>query len=308
MTNSSPSFAASGGAGRVNVSAARECTWTSETTAPWIQLTSAKNGQGDGSIDYRVTANPDPVSRSGAILIGDFHADVAQAAAQCSYTVSSPDTPVAAAGGSGGTIDVRTHPVCAWSATSSAPWAALTPSSGKGDAQIAISVQPNGGAERTVTLTVGGQNVTMRQLGAPPAPTPPPPTPAPAPPAPTPTPTPTPAPTPTPTPTPTPPPPPPAPTPPPPTPTPTPTPPPPPPPPPAPPPPVTVDVSGRIDDVHGRCPSVTFRLQIYSVTVNSATVITRGSCRDLDDGRSIAMTGEVQGGNNLLAKSIEIRK
>jgi all-beta uncharacterized protein/BACON domain-containing protein len=312
MTNTSPSFGAAGGTGKVNVSAARECTWSSESTAAWIQLTSAKDGQGDGSIDYRVTANPDPVSRSGAIIIGDFHADVGQAAAQCNYSVSAPETAVPATGGNGGTIDMRTHPVCAWSATSSAAWAALNPASGKGDAEIAISVQPNAGAERTVTLTIAGQNVTLRQLGAPTASPPPTPTPAPTPPAPTPTPAPPPTPTPTPpppTPTPTPTPPPPAPTPPPPPPpTPTPTPPPPSPPPPPPPAPTTVDISGRITDVHGRCPSITFRLQTYLVNVDSTTTFTRGSCKDLEGGQSIAMTGQVQGPNTLLAKSIEVRK
>jgi len=69
-----------------------------------------------------------------------------------------------------------------------------------------------------------------------------------------------------------------------------------------------VDVSGRIDNVHGRCPSVTFDLQIYRVTVAGTTSFSHGNCRDLDDGQFITMTGEVQSGNNLLARSIELRK
>jgi len=69
-----------------------------------------------------------------------------------------------------------------------------------------------------------------------------------------------------------------------------------------------VDVAGRIDNVRGRCPSVTFHLQIYSVTVDNTTTFTRGNCKDLDGGQFITMTGQVQNGNNLLAKSIEVRK
>jgi hypothetical protein len=302
LANTSQSFAAPGGTGQVTVSVARECAWSSTTTANWIEFTTAKEGQGEGTIGYRVKANADPVARKTAITVADQHADVAQDPAPCEYDVSAP---TAAMSGEGGdmVVEMRTHIACGWSVATGASWITANPASGKGDAEIHLTAQPNAaGAERSGTVTVGSEQITIRQLSQP-APTPPPPVPTPAPPAPVPTPTPTPTPTPGPTPAPPTPGPAPAPTP---SPTPGPTPaPPPPPPPPA---PKEVDVSGRIDEVHGRCPSVTFEVKTWLVRVDASTSFSRGSCGDLDDGREVAMTGVQQDSRTLLAKKIEVKK
>ena len=61
------SFGPSGGVGAITVSAARECAWAASSQAAWIVLTSAADGQGDGSLSYRVVENADPVLRRGVI-------------------------------------------------------------------------------------------------------------------------------------------------------------------------------------------------------------------------------------------------
>jgi len=310
LTNPSQSFGPSGGTGQVTVTVARECNWTSSTAASWIEFTTATEGQGEGTIGYLVKANADPVARKGAIAVADQHADVAQDPAPCQYTVSAPAGTMAGAGGEL-IVDLRTHPVCAWSVATPASWITANPPSGKGDAEIHLVAQPNAGVERSAAVTIASQQIPVRQLSAA-TPTPAPPGPTPAPPAPAPTPSPTPSPTPgppAPTPTPTPGPAPPSPTP---EPAPTPAPAPPPPPPPPPPSPQTVTVAGRVDHVQGKCPSVAFDLKTDTVTwrvqAGDSTRYSRGSCKDLPDAKSATVTGVTTDGRTLAAQTIEVRK
>jgi hypothetical protein len=295
LTNSASSFSSSGGTGELKITVARECAWSSSTTAAWIEILSGKDGQGEGVIAYRVNANADPIARKGTIAIAEQQAEVAQQAAACRYTISAPAEMLAASGGRTA-IDVRTHSACEWTAASDASWVNLEPASGRGDGTIDVEAGPNSGQARAVTITIGPDRVVVHQRSAPAAPPPPGPDPTPAPaPAPAPTPAPAPAPAPAPTPPPTTPPPPPAPM------------PAPAPPPPPPPPPTVVDVSGRVDDVRGSCPNLTFELKNYVVRTNNATTFSRGPCRDLRDGKDITMRGTRQSDGSLVATRIEFR-
>ena len=70
-----------------------------------------------------------------------------------------------------------------------------------------------------------------------------------------------------------------------------------------------MEVSGEVDDVRGTCPSVTFELKRWIVRVNSATVFTRGSCRDLDDDDpDVVVVGEQLDDRTLIAKTIEVKR
>src|SRR5215218_2894143 len=51
---------AQGGSGSVTIAAARDCTWTASAEGQWLSLRSTNNGQGDGSIEFAASANPDP--------------------------------------------------------------------------------------------------------------------------------------------------------------------------------------------------------------------------------------------------------
>jgi hypothetical protein len=198
------SFGPSGGTGTVAVTVARECTWTANAGAPWIVLTSGREGQGEGNVGYRVGENPDPVSRRGTIVIEEQTVQLAQEAAPCRFSVSAGETSVGASGGEV-RFTIGTHSACGWTAASSAAWASPSPASGSGNATVVVRVAANSGAARTADVTVAGQRSTVSQQGqgapppappSPPAPgpAPPPSPPAPAPPPPTPTPPPTPPP------------------------------------------------------------------------------------------------------------------
>lgn len=292
ITNSANSFSSSGGTGELKVAVARECGWSSTASASWVEILSGKEGQGDGTIAYRVNANAEPIQRKATIAIAEQQVEVAQQGAPCRYTISAPSETLAPSGGRAG-IDVRTHQMCEWTASADAAWLSLNPSSGRGDTTITVEATANPGEERAVTVTIGPDRVVLRQRSAPLPPTPPPPTPAPTP-APSPAPSPAPAPPPPTTPPPTTPPPPPAPM-------------PTPPPPPPPPVPTIIELSGRIDDIEGRCPSLQFELRDYDVFTTSETVFARGSCKDMREDKSINLRGEIQSNGSVRATRIELR-
>lgn len=271
VTNSSSGFGASGGTGSVTISVDRECSWSATTPSTWIQLAATTSGQGNGSVPYTVAANPDPVARQGAIVVGGAQATVSQGAAPCEYSVSGPAGPLPAPGGST-TISIATNKVCSWSAIPSAAWISLAPASGTGPADITVTAGANTGALRTVTITIASQTLEIQQPApAPPAASIPSPAPSPAPgPSPTPTPTPTPSPGPTPAP--------------------------------------SVDLTGQVVNLKGRCPAIQFGLEGTHVTVQAtpATQFSGGSCKDVDGGTQVEVRG-VELANILTADSIAIK-
>lgn len=151
LSNSAPTVAAIGGTGTLKVAVDRECSWSASTSSAWIEFTSAKDGQGEGSVTYTVAPNPDPIARRGSIAVADQHTDIAQDAAPCQYDVSGPAGTLDGAGGDT-TIEVRTHSACGWAAEASASWVSLTPTSGTGPATIRVSAGANTGGDRTTTI------------------------------------------------------------------------------------------------------------------------------------------------------------
>ena len=312
VTPSASSYGSAGGAGTLNVSVPRECTWSASSEAAWIVLKSPREGQGDGTVGYTVEKNDVPVSRRGAVSVSGARIELAQDAGACRFQVSSSSDPFEADGGER-VIDVRTHSACDWRAVTAAGWIIVAPTSGRGDGVVRVTVRPNESVTRTAELSIADQRIVLTQLarGVPPAPaptpappapnpTPPPPpapTPTPAPvPAPTPTPTPTPAPTPTPTPAPTP-----TPTPvPEPTPTPT-------PPPPAPTPGPEVKLEGRVEGVSGSCPALTFRLEGQTVYTTDRTEVKKGPCRDIVEGATVTVDGRRMSDGRVRADSVELK-
>jgi hypothetical protein len=250
----------------VAITVERDCTWTATTQSPWIAFTSSADGQGDGSVAYRVAANADPVSRTGAIAVGDRQVSLAQQAAPCRYDVAASAAAVQPVGGEL-TITVHMNSACAWTASSEVAWASIAPASGRGDAAIRVVVSPNSGAARPVSIVVAGTAVAATQAAASPTPTPAPaPTPVPSP-APTPTPTPTPTPVPTPTPAPTP-----LPT-------------------PVPVPVRPIQVSGKANQLAGTCPAITFDVKDRSIYTTALTSFTKTSCDQIEKGTELEVKG-----------------
>lgn len=271
VSNTTSSFAASGGTGQITIGVARECSWRASTSSGWIALTSSAEGQGDGTVTYRVAENGDPASRRGTITVAERQLDVSQDAAACRFQVLAAGSQVAPTGGET-SVEVRTHALCAWTASSDAAWVSVSPGSGHGGGLVRVTAAPNTGPERLATVTVAGERIGLRQPPAPaPVPAPGPPPPAPAPP-PEPTPSPSPAP------------PPPAPA-------------PPPPPAPTPPPPTEpvpvrqIELSGEVQSVSGVCPLIVFQLNDQTVYTTAVTEIKSGPCKDIGRGQNVSVKG-----------------
>lgn len=156
-----------GGAGSLTVTTPPECVWTATASTTWITGITPTTGQGSGRIDFRVAANPAPAARDGEIVVNDGRLRVTQqaAATACTYTVAPATQSVVTTGGTG-SITVTTGSGCVWSATSSAAWLTLTPANGSGAGTVTFTAAANTGAERLATVTVAGQQATVRQSGA----------------------------------------------------------------------------------------------------------------------------------------------
>jgi hypothetical protein len=163
VANSMESVPASGAAGSLTVTAARDCTWAASNTAQWIVMTSATSGQGDGSIAYRVAANGAPAARRANIDVNTATVTILQEAAECRFTLT-PAAPSVGPGGGSVTIQIQANAACPWSAATNAGWVRITSgASGQGDGAVTLAVDANTGAARSAHINVAATDVTLEQ-------------------------------------------------------------------------------------------------------------------------------------------------
>jgi uncharacterized protein (TIGR03437 family) len=164
LAQSSASVAAGATTGSVGITVTPSgCTWSATSGAPtFITVTSGASGTNSGTVGYAVSPNTGAL-RTGTIKVNDQTFTITQAAAACSYTAVANPSNFSAAGGSG-TVTLTTTTGCAWTAAANATWLAITSAgSGSGPASISFTVAANTGAQRSGTLTIGGQTVTIQQ-------------------------------------------------------------------------------------------------------------------------------------------------
>jgi uncharacterized protein (TIGR03437 family) len=154
-------FEASGANASVDVTTAGYCAWTATSNAGWLTITSGSGGLGNGPISYNVAPNTGP-ARSAALTISGQAFNVTQAAG-CGFTLNTSQQNAAAAGELL-SVNVATHSICPWRATSDVYWiTVLGEPNRSGPGLLNYEVQPNPGAARTGTLTVAGQRLTIVQ-------------------------------------------------------------------------------------------------------------------------------------------------
>ena len=74
------SVPATGGSGAVSVNATRDCVWSASVEGAWLSIRSGGNGQGEGTVEFNAAANPDPQSRTGAVIVNGSRAQITQSA------------------------------------------------------------------------------------------------------------------------------------------------------------------------------------------------------------------------------------
>lgn len=164
LTAQNTTVPATGGSGAIGVTATRDCSWSASVDGSWITLKSGASGQGEGTVEFAATANPDPQSRSGAIVVNGTRAQVTQPAAECVMTLAESSADFPPAGGTGH-ADVRaSSQLCTWTATSDSGWIEITSgANGRGNASVTFAVAATAGAPRTGSLTIAGQRFSVTQ-------------------------------------------------------------------------------------------------------------------------------------------------
>ena len=152
-----------GGAGGVGVVAATACTWNSVSNDPtWLTITSSGSA-GSGDVQFVAQPNPTPAPRIGHLSIAGLSYTVNQAAAPCTYTLSSTGTTVAESGASdsftysssGGCSPPEVRGFASWLHVTASP----------GTVNFTVDANPFG-LSRIGVIQVADQVFRVTQLGA----------------------------------------------------------------------------------------------------------------------------------------------
>ncbi len=151
-----------GGDLSVNVRAsAASCTWTASSSVPWISITSAGEGRGNGTVTFHVDAVTGP-PRTGNVTIAGQNVQVDQGTG-CNYSIGADTFAVDAAGGER-QVAVTAPAGCSWTAQSQATWITITNgASGSGSAVVVFRAAATDGPGRSGTLVVAGRTITVTQ-------------------------------------------------------------------------------------------------------------------------------------------------
>ena len=165
----STSVPAASGTGSVAVTAPAGCSWTANSLASWITLTTPASGSGNGSVGFSIGSNTTTTARTGTLNIGGqtFTINQAGATQTCTVTINPTSQSVPAAGATGINIAVTAPSGCARPASSNATWITVTSgATGSGNGTVTLNVAANTGGARTGTVTIGGQTFTANQAAA----------------------------------------------------------------------------------------------------------------------------------------------
>ncbi len=180
VSPTSESFDPGGGTGSIEVTTPIGCTFTVVSNVAWITVSQGGGSAGMNvqpllsyvyTVRYTVAPNTSGADRTGTLTVAGQAVTVTQSS--CTYSVS-PTSESFDPGGGTGSIEVTTQMGCTFSAASNVSW--ITVSSASSSAKM--KVQPllsvvstvsytvaanTSGSDRTGTITVAGQTVTVTQ-------------------------------------------------------------------------------------------------------------------------------------------------
>jgi pseudomonalisin len=158
---------ATGGIGTLSIAApASTTTWTAQSNAPWITISGAATGTGNGTITYKVAANTGTATRTGTLSVAGLTFTVTQAGTGCNYSIRLGAI-MATGSGFAGSVSVTAGSGCNWTAYSGVPWITITSGSpGTGNGIVDFTVTPNTtNSSRTGSLSVAGYGITLTEAG-----------------------------------------------------------------------------------------------------------------------------------------------
>jgi hypothetical protein len=145
-----------------------DCAWALTSDAPWITVADPGPGTGAGAFRVTIAANTGD-ARTGVVHAATATLTVNQAAAPpalCTYAID-PTSYDAAPGGDAVDVHVTAGLICAWTASTDAPWITIASGAiGLANGTVHLEIAANGGPPRVGTVTVAGQPFTVRQPAA----------------------------------------------------------------------------------------------------------------------------------------------
>ncbi|MGE3178769.1 MAG: BACON domain-containing carbohydrate-binding protein [Vicinamibacterales bacterium] len=153
---------ASGTSGTLTVTTTRDCVWAASSSADWVTLTGRSSGQGPGSAEFRVAANPETATREARIAVNDTEVRLVQMAA-CRFSVEPAGLQVDSGGGTR-TLVVSAGPGCTWTTASLADWIVVS-QGGTASQDVTVTIAPNHGAPRRGSVVVADRTVEVAQGG-----------------------------------------------------------------------------------------------------------------------------------------------
>ena len=158
-------FPFGGGAGTpIAVSSQTGCSWTAQSNASWISITSGAGGSGSGSVGFSVAPNTG-LARTGSLTVASTTVTVTQVRdpATCRYTLNPGGASLSYTATSV-SMSVSTDSDCAWTTQSNSSWISITSgTSGAGNGAITFAVAQNNGLSRLGGVTVGLSTATVAQ-------------------------------------------------------------------------------------------------------------------------------------------------
>jgi hypothetical protein len=159
------SFQSSGGTGSVSVNNFGGCPWVAVSNASWITITSGASGAGAGTVNYSVGSNSSTSLRSGTMTIGQqtFTVNQQGVGSGCTFTLTPPAQNFIKDGGTA-SVTVATQAGCNWTALPSNSWITITSgAAGTGNGSVGYSVAANTGPQRSGSINIGGQTLSITQ-------------------------------------------------------------------------------------------------------------------------------------------------
>ncbi|HUQ95038.1 MAG TPA: choice-of-anchor R domain-containing protein [Bryobacteraceae bacterium] len=157
---------ASGGSGTITVTTGSGCPYTVSPSAPGLTFPSGLSGSGSGAVNFAAPANNTSSPLVVILTIGGQQVTITQPSNVCFFTVSPLNPAVPAAGGAL-VFTVTGTAGCTWTTTSNASWlTTIGTGSGSGSGTVTIFAAPAPGGQRSGTVTIAGQTITINQTGA----------------------------------------------------------------------------------------------------------------------------------------------
>jgi hypothetical protein len=158
---------AAGGSGGVALSTMAGCSWTVDSTASWLTITSSPSGYGPAQISYSATQNGNLNAQDavielkvGSTLVASY--GVHQFGSACAVTASPTTLSPPGAGGEGVISLTASNPACTWRASTTNSWITFETGyqsgTGTGEARVQVTPYTTGdrsGAQIAITSNDG---------------------------------------------------------------------------------------------------------------------------------------------------------